>query len=121
MCVPVTLMLEDDCSPGIQEACYSGPEKTKGIGICQAGVKTMLGDCSWGPCDGSQVPIAEKCATVEVDEDCDGDPDNGCVCTPVRWRSAVTPTPRSQTSRTSRSACATGIRTCRRRQELGVM
>lgn len=80
-CLPVLLVLDAfDCVPGVQETCYSGPVGTAGVGICAAGVKTVLGDCSWSPCVGDQPPIGEVCATQSVDEDCDGLPQNGCVC-----------------------------------------
>lgn len=82
-CTPVTLMLpEADCYPGEQVLCYTGPEKTAGVGACKLGAKTQLGDCSWSTCAGDVLPTDEKCAANNIDEDCNGEPDNGCLCVP---------------------------------------
>lgn len=60
------------CTPGAQEACYTGPEGTRGVGRCAAGTRTCNAEgTSWGPCDGEVLPAFDACATPE-DEDCDG-------------------------------------------------
>lgn len=70
------------CEPGELQPCYTGPPSTQDIGICTAG--TMLCDETgeWGPCDGEVLPAAkDDCGTV-TDENCDGAPNDGCVCEP---------------------------------------
>lgn len=52
--------------PGPQSAC------TQGNQLCSAGV--------WGACAGATAPSDEKCGD-ELDNDCDGVVDNGCLCT----------------------------------------
>ncbi|WP_437735335.1 nucleotide-binding protein [Sorangium sp. So ce1335] len=60
------------CTPGAQEACYTGPEDTRGVGRCAAGTRTCNAEgTSWGPCAGEVLPAFDACATPE-DEDCDG-------------------------------------------------
>src|SRR5512139_1597320 len=45
------------CAPGAQRSCYTGPDATEGIGLCQAGTETCLPDGSgFGGCDGEVLP-----------------------------------------------------------------
>ncbi|HQP34475.1 MAG TPA: IgGFc-binding protein [Polyangiaceae bacterium] len=73
------------CPPAGQTQCYTGPDGTKGVGICVGGVKTCADDGkSWGVCEGEVLPSAESCE-VDGDEDCDGvsnEAEAGCVCLP---------------------------------------
>jgi hypothetical protein len=67
------------CSPGVEEACYSGAQGTEGVGTCAGGVRTCdESGSAFGSCEGEVVPAAERCDTLE-DEDCDGVANNGCV------------------------------------------
>jgi hypothetical protein len=60
------------CTPGAQQACYTGPPGTEGKGLCKAGTQTCDGSgLHWGPCIGQVVPAPEVCANG-VDEDCTG-------------------------------------------------
>jgi hypothetical protein len=59
------------CQPGEQEACYSGPADTLGVGPCHAGVRTCDPSGTWAPCVGEMLPEVEDCATP-VDDACDG-------------------------------------------------
>lgn len=60
------------CEPGSTEPCYSGPEGTAGIGVCQVGQRICVADGqSYGACLGEVVPRAEDCHTA-ADESCDG-------------------------------------------------
>jgi hypothetical protein len=64
------------CQPGVQQACYTGPGGTQGVGICIGGMRTCLPDGSgFGPCVGEILPNAESCNTL--DDDCDGQVDEG--------------------------------------------
>ncbi|WP_437591235.1 SBBP repeat-containing protein [Sorangium sp. So ce1000] len=60
------------CAPGAQEACYTGPEGTLGVGRCAAGTRVCNAEgTSWGPCTGEVLPAFDVCETPD-DEDCDG-------------------------------------------------
>ncbi len=61
------------CNDGAQQACYTGPDGTSGVGACVQGTQ----DCAngtWGECVGQIVPQAEACNLV--DDDCNGAPDD---------------------------------------------
>ena len=60
------------CTPAAEEACYSGPEMTEGVGLCKGGSRVCsdTGD-AWGSCEGEVVPAVEQCAVTD-DENCDG-------------------------------------------------
>lgn len=62
------------CMPGEAVECeYSGPTDTRGVGICQAAIKTCNADgTGFGGCEGEELPKpADDCATPE-DDDCNG-------------------------------------------------
>ncbi len=77
------------CQPGSQIACYTGPQSTKGKGICKDGLATCNGEGSaYGPCEGQVLPglvdlcsnnLDDNCNGV-VDEDPDLDNDGWTVC-----------------------------------------
>jgi hypothetical protein len=68
------------CVPGTEEACYSGPAGTDGVGPCLGGKRTCNTEgTSWGPCMGEVLPAFDACDTP-ADEDCDG---AMTVCTDV--------------------------------------
>lgn len=73
------------CEAGVMEECYSGPEGTKGVGVCKGGTRTCNpGGVGWSNCVGEVVPAGETCATAE-DDDCDGaanEEGEACVCKP---------------------------------------
>jgi hypothetical protein len=71
---------DDDCDgavdDGVVRTCYSGPAGTAGVGACTAGTQT----CSmggYGACNGQVVPATESCAD-SLDNDCDGQVNEGC-------------------------------------------
>jgi hypothetical protein len=57
------------CEVGLQQACYTGPAGTKGVGPCKAGTQTctLMG---WGACVGEVVPQPNECGVI--DNNCDG-------------------------------------------------
>ena len=69
------------CTPGKQQVCpYGGPEGTKDVGACKAGVRTCKDDNSWGPCIGEVQPkneIGEELCHNGIDDDCNGVADDG--------------------------------------------
>ncbi len=70
------------CVEGAQRNCYpEGADKSKiGKGICKQGVQTCTKGV-WGPCVGAIVPNAKE-ACNSKDDNCDGQVDEGCGCTP---------------------------------------
>jgi len=68
------------CKAGQTKACYTGPPKTRKVGICKDGVyRCNASGSGWGnKCEGQQLPQAEKCHD-NLDNDCDGQVDEGCM------------------------------------------
>jgi hypothetical protein len=102
---------EPVCQPGSSQACYPGPPRTEGVGICKAGVERCRPDGSgFGPCEGAVLPQRESCGT-EADDDCDGtadDPDASCVCTPGLLEACYS----GPASTLGRGICKAGLRLC---------
>ena len=66
------------CEPGATRPCYTGPAATAATGRCRAGAQTCGADGQWlTACAGEVLPRSEGCANG-IDEDCDGDVDDGC-------------------------------------------
>jgi hypothetical protein len=63
------------CDAGTQQACYTGPDGTAGVGVCRAGVQICGDDgLGYGPCQDQVLPDAEICDGA--DNDCDGTRDD---------------------------------------------
>jgi len=62
------------CNDGQQQACYSGPPATQGVGPCHGGSQTCTSG-QWGACQGEVPPGIEICDNV--DNNCNGQIDDG--------------------------------------------
>ena len=79
------------CLVGMTRSCYPGDASQIGIGACRAGIERCAGSGvfgQWQPCEGAVTPRAEVCGDG-VDNDCNGDVDNGCPCTYARSTGAA--------------------------------
>ncbi len=65
---------EDLAGRSLTQSCYDGPAGTAGIGGCVAGVQTCAGGM-FRSCVGEVRPGVETCNGL--DDDCDGEPDDG--------------------------------------------
>jgi Notch-like protein len=76
------------CIPGTEQACYSGPEGTAGVGACRAGTQRCADDgSSYGPCQGETVPEPELCDGT--DNDCNARIDDQVPGTGARCSDGV--------------------------------
>ena len=89
------------CADGETALCYTGPDGTEGVGICQAGIATCTSG-QWSVCVGEIVPETEICADG-LDNDCNGEIDDSAICcTPGETRQCGTDV----------GACEFGSETC---------
>ena len=74
--------VDDDCDGAIDEACpctgTSAHKCDTGAGVCAAGEQHCI-NAKWGPCLAKDLAV-EDCD--DKDDDCDGEVDEGCDCTP---------------------------------------
>ncbi len=100
-----------ECELGAMRSCYEGAEGTAGRGVCRTGSQRCLprgdGGSTWSPCAGSVAPSAAE-ACDGADNDCDGQTDEGCACTPGESRGCYD----GPTGTVGRGACAAGRMTC---------
>ena len=61
------------CNVGEQQACYTGPAGTAGVGACLEGIQQCEGG-QWGTCVNQVVPADEACNLL--DDDCNGTVDD---------------------------------------------
>jgi hypothetical protein len=70
------------CAPNATAPCYEGPPGTQNVGTCKDGTKTCNPNgTSWGPCVGAVEPGVQLCTSPAQDQNCDGQLNEGCVCT----------------------------------------
>ncbi|MCK6511675.1 YCF48-related protein [Myxococcota bacterium] len=110
--------IDDDCNGKIDDIaacackesqtapCYTGPEKTAGIGVCKKGTMTCQADGTWGACLDAIPPSGEDCNGK--DDDCDGVVDNKCDCIPGQKEECYT----GPDGTGGKGLCKKGSRTC---------
>jgi len=74
---PPDITTDAMCSGDASLACYPGPAKTKGVGLCKAGTQMCVGGL-WSACAGAVLPKAEVCDGQ--DNNCDGAADEKLAC-----------------------------------------
>jgi len=76
---------QSSCENGETQSCFGGDAALADVGACALGTQTcdwhaegeiLMG--GWGDCVGWVAPVAEICDNL-VDDDCDGDVDEGCA------------------------------------------
>jgi Putative metal-binding motif len=105
--------IDEECScptAGATRSCYGATTATIGVGVCRAGAQRctadMLGRLFWGDCEGMVVPDFESCNGV--DDDCDGQTDEGCECELGAMRSCY----EGAAGTAGRGVCRTGSQRC---------
>ncbi len=102
------------CLPGEKRRCYTGPPKTKNIGICKEGIQICDQQNRWGPCQGEVLPREEDCSGTK-DENCDGRINENCTCLAGTTRSCYTGTLKTRKI----GACKDGTQTCSKEGKWG--
>jgi uncharacterized protein (AIM24 family) len=96
------------CAPNAALPCYSGPTGTAGVGACKAGTRLCNAQgTALGACTGEVLPQVEDCFN-NLDDNCDGQVNEGCACTPGQVVSCYT----GPAGTLGVGPCAAGSRTC---------
>ena len=70
--------IDNNCDGSIDEGVLQQCGTTN-VGVCEFGTQTCTGG-SWGSCVGSVGPGTEVCDATSLDENCDGQNNEGCSC-----------------------------------------
>jgi hypothetical protein len=96
------------CAPGATVSCYTGPAGSAGVGACALGSQVCDAQgTSLSACVGSVLPQAEICGD-SLDNNCDGQVNNGCLCAP----GSTTPCYTGPASTQGVGPCKSGTQTC---------
>ena len=99
-----------ECETGLTQPCYTGPEGTKGVGICKGGTQECVNG-AWSACLEQVKPTAESCESGSQgaqDEDCDGATDEDCTCSTGAQQPCYSGPPGSAGT----GLCESGVQTC---------
>ncbi|MFA5413179.1 MAG: hypothetical protein WC348_01380 [Patescibacteria group bacterium] len=67
-----------ECASGESRACFTDDPTRRGIGICRDGVK-YCSSGRWGRCEGEVRALGLDSCANHLDDDCDGQTDEGCT------------------------------------------
>ena len=96
------------CDPGLTDPCYDGPPDTEDMGMCASGLYTCNAEgTAYGACVGQVTPVSEVCGDG-LDNDCDGTPDDGCICLPGSTASCYD----GPAGTMGQGECTAGMMTC---------
>ncbi len=74
--------LDDDCDgvidDGVTRPCYTGAPSTRGIGACHDGLNTCSAGVFGTACYNEVLPAVHEVCGNHVDDDCNGQVDEGC-------------------------------------------
>ena len=98
------------CIPGNQNAClYTGPAGTENVGACHAGKQVCDAQGhSFGPCVGEVLPAPKENCGNAIDDDCNGQPNDGCPCLPGTMEHCYT----GPADTMDVGVCVSGMHTC---------
>lgn len=97
------------CTEGQTRPCYGGPPTTRGQGICRDGVETCQ-QGQWGSCVGAVTPDASERCGDQLDNNCNGQVDEGCPsCQEGQTQPCYTGPPATRNV----GNCKDGTQTCR--------
>jgi Putative metal-binding motif len=99
------------CDLGATQACYSGPAGSEGVGACSGGSQTCEGTVAshWGSCAGEVLPATAETCGDSIDNDCNGQVDDGCDCDPGTTESCYSGPANTEDV----GVCTAGTRTCK--------
>ena len=106
-------MIDEGCNCRVGEvrSCYGGPSGTAGVGACSNGSQQCNvnpdGTSDWGACRGAVTPVGTE-ACDGVDNNCNGQLDEGCACTPGQTRMCFAGSP----ALAGVGLCRSGTTTC---------
>ncbi|MBX3185122.1 MAG: putative metal-binding motif-containing protein [Polyangiaceae bacterium] len=95
-----------ECNSGDVTDCYTGLDGTQHIGSCRSGLQQCVAGKYSETCDGEVLPATEICNGL--DDDCDGEVDEGCSCTEGNTQECYSGPPGTQ----GVAACRSGMQTC---------
>ncbi len=73
--------VDDDCDGLIDEGgceCVDGDRMQCGLQACPG--ESTCANGEWGPCEGARQPHPDEICVNSVDDDCNGEADDGCPC-----------------------------------------
>ena len=74
---------DEDCDGQVDEDCFCVAETVRDCtgntqGICRPGSQTCINGTQWGTCFNQTFPLANDLCNNSLDDDCDGQVDEGC-------------------------------------------
>lgn len=84
--------IDENCNDVLDDGCACMPGENRDcgfpdVGACEPGTQKCEANGQWGECIGGRGPTPEVCDVaispeLPVDEDCDGEANEGCLCVP---------------------------------------